>query len=186
MIILHEDPFVSIIDELGIDNHIYDDMLNTSNFQRSLGYNGNGNSSPTNIRTSRTAHTGDKYKSLNYHILNILEKRFNHKYDVECVESCQLTRYEVDQEYKSHWDYFNHVGHKIDQVRDRKATVILYLNDDFLGGETHFEKLNITVTPKKGTALYFTYENENTKERTYHAGLPVKQGTKNIATFWIR
>ena len=186
MIVLHRDPFISIIDELEIDEQVYDDMLNTSNFQRSLGYKGNGNSSPTNIRTSSTAHTGDKYKSLNYHILNILEKRFKHKYEVEYAEACQLTRYEVGQEYKSHWDYFNHVGQKVDQDRDRKATVILYLNDDFLGGETNFDRLNITVTPKKGTALYFTYGNENTKELTYHAGLPVRHGIKNIATFWIR
>jgi prolyl 4-hydroxylase len=186
MIILNENPFVSIIDELGIDESVYIDMLTTSNFERSLGYNGKGESSPTNIRTSSTAHTGDKYKSTNHHILNILEKRFGHKYDVENSEACQLTRYEVDQEYRGHWDYFNHKGCAIDQENDRKATVILYLNDNFEGGETRFDKLNITVKPKKGTALYFTYENEDTKDLSFHAGLPVKFGTKNIATFWLR
>lgn len=34
-------------------------------------------------------------------------------------------------------------------------TFMIYLNDDFEGGETEFENL-LTVTPEKGTALIFT------------------------------
>jgi hypothetical protein len=34
---------------------------------------------------------------------------------------------------------------------ESRYTFLLYLNDDFKGGETAFPKLNKTITPKKGT-----------------------------------
>jgi prolyl 4-hydroxylase len=186
--ILYEIPFVATIDNLDIDENIYEKMLNASNFERSMGYSEDGINRLTSIRTSSTAFTGDKFISLNSYILEIIKKNFNHKYEIENVESCQLTRYEVGQEYGSHFDYFNILGRPAQNLNDRKATFILYLNDDFTGGETYFDCLDITVKPKKGMALYFTYDylNEDLKYRTRHAGLPVKSGTKNIATFWIK
>jgi prolyl 4-hydroxylase len=67
------------------------------------------------------------------------------------------------------------------------ATLIIYLNDDFSGGETTFDFLNIKVKPEKGSALFFNYDyNTNIKTKSKHGGLPVLEGTKYIITCWIR
>jgi len=57
------------------------------------------------------------------------------------------------------------------------------------GGETHFPKLNLTVKPRKGSALLWPSilndKPEYIDERTSHAALPVKKGTKFAANVWI-
>lgn len=37
----------------------------------------------------------------------------------------------------------------------RLSTLILYLNDDFKGGQTDFPELGISVEPTAGDAIYF-------------------------------
>jgi prolyl 4-hydroxylase len=70
---------------------------------------------------------------------------------------------------------------------DRIGTAILYLNEGFKGGETFFPELGLKVIPEKGSVLFFDYKySYETNKKTLHAGLPVIEGTKYIATFWIR
>ena len=71
----------------------------------------------------------------------------------------------------------------------RILTAILYLSDNFTGGETHFDQLNITVTPRKGRLLLFhnVAENANIPDyRTSHCSNLVTEGIKYTATFWFR
>lgn len=67
-------------------------------------------------------------------------------------------------------------------------TVFLYLNDVEEGGGTHFDRLNITVTPKKGRALIWPSvlnRDPNVADwRTQHQALPVKAGVKYGANAW--
>jgi hypothetical protein len=52
-------------------------------------------------------------------------------------------------------------------------TSIIYLNDDYEGGELYFPRFDLTIKPKQGDVLVFpsTYIYE-------HASLPMKSGTK--------
>lgn len=50
-------------------------------------------------------------------------------------------------------------------------TFMIYLNDDFKGGETKFD--NLLVSPKKGSALVFYHDLE-------HEGTEVVEGTKYV------
>lgn len=52
-------------------------------------------------------------------------------------------------------------------------SVLLYLNDDFTGGETFFPELRRTIRPRAGTALVFGH-------RHRHCGCPVIAGTKFV------
>ena len=65
---------------------------------------------------------------------------------------------------------------------------MIYLNDDFEGGETHFPSLNLVVKPKKGKLVIWDNVNEDGSLdfNSLHAGLPVKKGFKYIAVIWIR
>ncbi|MDR6159337.1 prolyl 4-hydroxylase [Chryseobacterium sp. SLBN-27] len=65
-------------------------------------------------------------------------------------EMCRIYKYSPGQQFKMHHD-----GSYIRNENEKSFyTFLIYLNDDFEGGETEFEHL-FTVAPKKGSALVF-------------------------------
>lgn len=70
---------------------------------------------------------------------------------------------------------------------DRKATAIFWFNDDYVGGRCVFPQLGVTVEPKKGSLLYFEYDypDEADNESTIHESLPLTNGNKWIAAFFM-
>jgi prolyl 4-hydroxylase len=86
-------------------------------------------------------------------------------------ERFRCYRYEPGQYFAPHMDgaYY----------RDNKKewsllTLIVYLNDDFTGGETNFLELKQSITPKTGMALLFQHA-------ILHEGAAVKTGVKYAA-----
>eukprot|EP00891_Asterochloris_glomerata_P005789 jgi/Astpho2/5789/fgenesh1_pg.00080_%23_48_t len=69
----------------------------------------------------------------------------------------------------------------------RQFTVLIYLNDDYTGGETDFPELNVRVKPARGKGVLFLNVDSSYGEHplSRHAGLPVTSGTKYIANQWI-
>jgi hypothetical protein len=65
----------------------------------------------------------------------------------------------------------------------RTHTVLMYLNDNFTGGDTYFNSLGLRVSPIQGSALIFEYNAENPVN---HSGLNVSSGTKQIIAAFIR
>ena len=57
------------------------------------------------------------------------------------------------------------------------------------GGGTNFPRIDLTVQPKKGSAVLWpsVLDEDPTKQdaRTHHQALPVKSGTKFAANAWI-
>ena len=96
------------------------------------------------------------------------------------AEPISVQRYEIDQEYKQHYDF--------DDTNARIATAIFYLNDEFEGGHTSFQQLSISVKPVTGSCLLFYYDTDipKLKNLTSHGGDAVTQGTKYIATVWMK
>lgn len=72
---------------------------------------------------------------------------------IEHGEGLQILKYTPGQEYKAHFDFFSSTSKAANN--NRISTLVMYLNDVEEGGETFFPKLNFTVTPKKGMAVYF-------------------------------
>jgi prolyl 4-hydroxylase len=97
-------------------------------------------------------------------------------------EPLQVLRYATGQEYKPHIDAIPGLGNQ------RILTALIYLNDDFDGGETHFLKAGLTVRAHTGDAIVF--DNVDAEGRpnpeAVHAGLPVTRGVKFLASRWIR
>lgn len=181
-------PIVATIDNaLTVDE--CDCILNSDiSFNPSLGFDYSQNASlVSSYRSSSTAFDFSReFDFLRYRAVELSSKYFeDFTPSTECAEPVQLTRYEIDQQYQKHLDYFNHSG-KNAIKNDRCGTVIFYLNEDFSGGETDFPYLNIKIKPKKGMALFFSYHYDlGTNYLTTHAGLPVTNGVKNIATVWL-
>ena len=66
--------------------------------------------------------------------------------------------------------------------------MLVYLNDDYAGGETLFLKNGLKVRGRTGDAILFrNAADDGTPDPTaLHAGLPVNSGEKYLASRWIR
>ncbi|WP_286232316.1 2OG-Fe(II) oxygenase [Neobacillus mesonae] len=113
-----------------------------------------------------------------------IEKRISQimNIPIEHGEGIQVLNYKIDQEYKAHFDFFSNSNNP------RISTLVMYLNDVEQGGETYFPKLNFSVSPQKGMAVYFEYfyNNQTLNDLTLHGGAPVIIGDKWAATQWMR
>lgn len=143
-----------------------------------------GSREVSDIRTSRGA-----FLETNEHdIVLTVEKRIAELTGIphSHAEGLHILNYLPGQEYKAHFDYFAKTSRQANN--NRIATLVLYLNDVKEGGETYFPKLNLSIYPKKGMAVYFEYfyTNEELNELTLHGGAPVITGEKWIATQWMR
>jgi len=107
-------------------------------------------------------------------------------------ETPQVMRYTAGQEFKLHHDFLdpNLPGHAADIERrgQRIGTFLIYLNDDFEGGETDFPQAGITFRGKKGDALFFANvaRDGGPDPKSIHAGKPPTAGEKWIFSQWIR
>jgi prolyl 4-hydroxylase len=106
-------------------------------------------------------------------------------------EGIQILNYAGGGEYRPHFDYFpDNTGGRVHTAKggQRTITVIMYLNDVKAGGATVLPDIKLSVYPKKGSALYFSYVNSKGQvdPLTLHGGSSVVEGEKWIATKWIR
>ncbi|UOE53755.1 2OG-Fe(II) oxygenase [Bacillus sp. CMF12] len=136
------------------------------------------------LRTSSSTffHEGEN------EIVARIEKRVSQimNIPVEHGEGLQILNYKIGQEYKAHFDFFSSTSRAASNPRI--STLVMYLNDVEQGGETYFPKLNFSVSPQKGMAVYFEYfyNDQNLNDLTLHGGAPVIIGDKWAATQWMR
>lgn len=99
------------------------------------------------------------------------------------AEPCSILRYSPSQQYKRHVDNIL-LGSRIQEVEQgiptRDVSIVGYLNDDFEGGETFFDRQGIKVKPQKGSAIvfpaYYTHP---------HQSMIVRSGRKYSWTSWL-
>lgn len=106
-------------------------------------------------------------------------------------EFLQVVEYSPDGYYRPHFDAsfdttivpYTHKG-----CGPRIYTLLVFLNDDFEGGETEFPFLSVKVEPKKGRAILFrnTCPNNIVIPESFHGGRDVRNGSKWIANKWVR
>jgi prolyl 4-hydroxylase len=105
-------------------------------------------------------------------------------------EGLQVLHYPPGAEYKPHYDYFDPSEPGTPSILkrggQRVATLVIYLNEPIRGGGTVFPDINLTVAPKRGNAVFFSYDRPHPATRTLHGGTPVIEGEKWIATKWLR
>jgi hypothetical protein len=71
---------------------------------------------------------------------------------------------------------------------NRTRTVCVYLNPVAAGGDTDFPVAGVRVAPEVGKAVIFDslHADGTPNPDSLHAGLPVEDGEKWLATLWIR
>lgn len=184
---------------LVFDNFLSDDecaqviKISENKLQRSttmgdLGTNSYDIPQSSEVRTS----TGTFLRKNEDNILPIIDKRIEKLFNWNTEkygEDLQILKYKPGQEYKPHHDYFEKSFIEKERKKtnwgQRVGTVLLYLNHVEEGGQTIFPETGINVHPKKGTALFFSYQDDDSS-LSLHGGSPVITGVKWVATKWLR
>ena len=143
-------------------------------------------------RTSQTAwvdHYHDK-------TIENLAKRIAEKVNIplENAERFQVVYYKTTNEYRPHYDSWDHDGSQktlrcIRMGGPRMVTALVYLNEVEEGGSTRFTKLDIDVKPEMGKLLVFGNTKKDSIDKhplSEHAGTPVIKGEKYICNLWFR
>lgn len=99
------------------------------------------------------------------------------------VENFSILRYQAGQGYRRHVDNLLLASRQMEMqqgIPTRDISLVGYLNDGFVGGETYFDRQGVKVTPRTGDVVvfpaYYTHP---------HAALPVVQGTKYAFATWL-
>ncbi|MDR3715129.1 MAG: 2OG-Fe(II) oxygenase [Puia sp.] len=94
-------------------------------------------------------------------------KKIGNSTAIELNEMFRFYKYEPGQQFRKHKDQ----SYIRNDSEASYYTILIYLNDDYSGGETAFNE--ITVNPRTGTALIFRHDLE-------HRGSEVTSGVKYI------
>jgi len=97
-------------------------------------------------------------------------------------EPLQVLRYRPGGEYRPHFDSIPGFANP------RTMTMLVWLNEDYEGGETHFPTPALKLKGRVGDAILFRNAGPDGRRdpASGHAGLPVTAGEKLIASRWIR
>ncbi|XP_057498933.1 prolyl 4-hydroxylase 1-like isoform X1 [Actinidia eriantha] len=137
-----------------------------------------------------------------YPMIQAIEKRISvySQVPVENGELIQVLRYEKNQFYRPHHDYFSDTFN-LKRGGQRVATILMYLSDNVEGGETYFPRASsgecscggrmvkgLCVKPLKGDAVLFWSMglDGQSDPNSIHGGCEVLGGEKWSATKWMR
>lgn len=92
--------------------------------------------------------------------------------EIYFIETFNILKYQTGQEYNAHYDGGT--------ISHRAISPILYLNDDYEGGEIEFVNFNLKIKPEKGTLYIFP-----SSYPYRHIAHPVTDGTKYAIVTWL-
>ena len=116
---------------------------------------------------------------INRAIVNAIEPAIGRP--IEFFEAPHLLRYQSGGLYKSHSDseQYDAASGQWLKTFNRDVSLLVYLNDKFVGGGLHFSHLNYTYQPRAGDLVFFP-----SNSRYVHESLAIKRGVKYALVSW--
>jgi prolyl 4-hydroxylase len=108
------------------------------------------------------------------------------------LEAMTVLHYDEGEEITDHFDFIDpnvpDYPQEIRQKGQRIVTFLVYLNDDYDGGETAFPRLGVSHKAQRGEGLFFVnaLADGSADLRTLHAGRPPGRGEKWIVSQFVR
>ena len=112
-------------------------------------------------------------------------------YRMQHFETPMVLHYDVGQQITPHFDFIDaqaaDYAQQIQELGQRMITFLLYLNNEYEGGETTFPELGIVHRGTAGDGLYFINAHPDLKpdRRMLHTGSPPTAGEKWIVSQFI-
>lgn len=146
------------------------------------------------VRESRTNSSADFGVVHSDLVLMLLRNRIANSVGLplQSLESTSILHYATGEEFSAHYDFLDPrvpgFAREVATKGQRVATFLIYLNDDYAGGETEFPLLDISFKGCQGDALLFWNVDETDKPdtRTRHTGTPPTSGEKWVFSQWLR
>ncbi|CAJ1334382.1 unnamed protein product, partial [Effrenium voratum] len=155
--VLSKSPWIVTFDNFVSEAEIADMLSNVKEFQRSSDQGeydefGLMKGIISSKRTSKTAWCLDTCKASPSYLA--VRERISDVIQVPSAnfEEMQFLNYAIGEKYVEHHD-MNNISDNDHACGPRIYTFFLYLSDVEEGGETNFPRLNISVKPRKGSAL---------------------------------
>ena len=103
-------------------------------------------------------------------------------------EDPSVLHYTPGQEFKAHYDFIVPPKPGVKVPGQRHYTFLVYLNEDYEGGQTVFPHLGFGLRGGKGDALMFRNVDEKGEpdRLTLHSGSPTTGGEKWLLSQWVR
>jgi prolyl 4-hydroxylase len=107
-------------------------------------------------------------------------------------EGTAILNYQPGEEISPHFDFVDPKMRNYDQEiatnGQRIITFLIYLNEEYEGGDTLFTELNLSFKGKTGDGIFFTNSlpDGSSDIRTRHSGTPPTSGEKWILSQFIR
>ncbi len=143
------------------------------------------------VNADRTSN-GMFYARAETELIARIERRLAQltRWPVDNGEGLQILHYLPGAQYKPHYDYFDPSEPGTPTILkrggQRVATILMYLHEPEAGGGTVFPDARLIVAPKKGHAVFFSYNRAHPITKSLHGGEPVVRGEKWVATKWLR
>ena len=108
------------------------------------------------------------------------------------LEAMTVLHYDVGEQITEHFDFVDpNVPNYEQQLRERGqrvVTFLVYLNDDYAGGETEFPRLDVRNKGRTGEGLFFVnaFADGSPDVRTLHAGRAPVSGEKWIVSQFVK
>jgi type IV secretory pathway protease TraF len=130
--------------------------------------------------------------------LDLVQVLVQHRMAIACglparnAEGPTVLHYAVGEQITNHYDFINVRTENYDEYvarnGERVITFLVYLNDDYDGGETDFPKIGVRHKGRQGDGLFFTNALPTGKPdlRAVHAGLPPTRGEKWLLSQFFR
>ena len=101
--------------------------------------------------------------------------------EIEWFENPQVLRYEPGGLYGPHSDSDHYIAAESQwrKVIDRDVSLLIYLNEDFDGGELSFRQFNYRYKPCTGDLLFFPSHGHYA-----HQALPTTRGIRYVIVSW--
>ena len=95
--------------------------------------------------------------------------------DIGTVSPISISKYSTGRFMGPHVDSYG-------EDHSPVISVVLYLNDEYLGGEINFKEQNVIIKPEAGSIVIFP-----SVEPYYHESMPVLEGIKYMSPgFWSK
>jgi predicted 2-oxoglutarate/Fe(II)-dependent dioxygenase YbiX len=111
---------------------------------------------PDDTRVCDRVILGDSQHVLDDVVARAFEERIIPRtFDIEWYEQPQLLRYAPGGYYVYHSDAYDYEDGRWRKAADRDISLLLYINDEYTGGELEFNSFSYTLRPRAGMLVWF-------------------------------